>query len=382
MQSNKKTINICGDLFLSQEHFLSEPESMLGSVFNIFTSSQINIVNLEAPIATNNHKITKTGPHLKHSPEVVSFLKKSNINVVTLANNHILDYGAEGLSQTLQLLGSNSIDNVGAAEELESAQKSLKLSIGNLKISIINFCENEWSIATPNQAGANPLDIIENTKQIRKAKNDSDYVLVIIHGGHEYYTLPNPRMVKQYRYFAEIGADMIIGHHPHCYSGYEIYNNVPIFYSLGNFLFTLKSKYSLWYTGLILQIEIDDTNKLLWKLIPIQQSQIDFNLKILVGEEARNILAEIEDLSKTIENSEHLKNAWESYLQEKTSSYLNLFSFVNAISSRYLRGISNKTGLSKLLNTKRYLCYLLNMLRCESHNDISKEILNDYIRRK
>jgi poly-gamma-glutamate capsule biosynthesis protein CapA/YwtB (metallophosphatase superfamily) len=76
------------------------------------------------------------------------------------------------------------------------------------------------------------MDIIDNANQIKEAKATHDKVIVIVHGGHEYYNLPSPRMQKQYRFYADQGADFVVGHHTHCISGYEVYNGVPIYYSL------------------------------------------------------------------------------------------------------------------------------------------------------
>ena len=123
-----------------------------------------------------------------------------------------------------------------------------------ITIAIINFCENEWSIAEEDSAGANPMDFIDNANQIREAKAVHDKV--IVHGGHEYYNLPSPRMQKQFRFYADQGADIVIGHHTHCISGNEVYNGVPIYYSLGNFLFTKNNTNEDWYTGLLLQVDI------------------------------------------------------------------------------------------------------------------------------
>src|SRR5690554_8220427 len=100
------------------------------------------------------------------------------------------------------------------------------------------------------------MNIIYNTNQIKEAKATHDKVIVIIHGGHEYYNLPSPRMQKQYRFYAEQGADIIISHHTHCISGKEVYKGVPIYYSLGNFLFTNTSSFEDWYIVIVLDLTI------------------------------------------------------------------------------------------------------------------------------
>ena len=97
-----------------------------------------------------------------------------------------------------------------------------------MKIAILNFCENEWSIAEDDSPGANPMDIIDNTNHIREAKASHDKVIVIVHGGHEYYNLPSPRMQKQYRFYADQDADIVVGHNTHCISGSEMYKGVEL----------------------------------------------------------------------------------------------------------------------------------------------------------
>src|SRR5690606_34911013 len=124
------------------------------------------------------------------------------------------------------------------------------------KIAIINIAENEWASATDTSAGANGMDLIDDVKSIQEAKSQSDFVLVIVHGGHEYYNLPSLRMQKQYRFYIDNGADLVVGHHSHCISGMETYKNKKIYYSLGNFLFTKPSVFKGWYNGLILEVII------------------------------------------------------------------------------------------------------------------------------
>jgi len=154
------------------------------SVVELFNQSDYNIVNLECPITQDNanNKILKTGPHLCTDERICCHLKKININAVTLANNHLLDYGEKGLCDTLNTLQSQNISFVGGGKNIAEASKPLFIENNNLRIAVINFCENEWSIATNDCGGANPLDIVDNTNQIKEAKQKADFVIVIAHG--------------------------------------------------------------------------------------------------------------------------------------------------------------------------------------------------------
>src|SRR5690625_263587 len=263
-------ILITGDLVISQTYASSNIHQ---NVLELFKQSDYTLVNLEAPITLSTSKIIKTGPHLKADKEsTLQFLKALKVDAVTLANNHVLDYDEAGVADTLAFCLENKIEPIGAGMNSKEASKTLYVNSKKGKIAFVNFAENEWSSATESTAGANPMDIIDNTNQINQAKSQADFVVVIIHGGHEYYNLPSPRMQKQYRFYAEQGADIIVGHHTHCINGNEIYKNTPIYYSLGNFLFTKSNSHDDWYSGLILEVNINKS-KLTSKVHPVKQAK-------------------------------------------------------------------------------------------------------------
>ena len=246
-----------------------------------------------------------------------------------------------------------------------------------MEIAILNFCENEWSIAEDDSPGANPMDIIDNTNQIREAKASHDKVIVIVHGGHEYYNLPSPRMQKQYRFYADQGADIVVGHHTHCISGNEVYKGVPIYYSLGNFLFTKKNSNDEWYIGLILEVDItsDGTE---CQVHPIRQEKESFNLSLLEGEEKKEVFERINSYCSIIAHEKMLDVKWNEYIDHQSRMYLNYWSPISYVKNRYLNAAFRKL-IGKMLNKKRTSLYL-NLFRCEAHRDISEEVLKKFIR--
>src|SRR5690554_1355788 len=194
---------ITGDFVINQTYSNTQ---ISGEVKELFAQSDYNIVNLEAPVTNSVSKIIKTGPHLKADKKsTLQVLKSLKVNLCTLANNHVLDYDKQGVLDTLDFCEEHNIQTVGAGKNREEAAKIFYLDTEVGKIAIINMAENEWASATETTAGANGMDIIDDTKAIQKAKQHSDFVFVIIHGGHEYYNLPSPRMQKQYRFYAEQG---------------------------------------------------------------------------------------------------------------------------------------------------------------------------------
>lgn len=373
-------INITGDFFISPE--IEEPSELIRNLIPTFKNADLNIVNLESPVTRRNNKdrILKTGPHLNGHSDTFNILKKLNVKLVTLANNHIMDYGKIGLESTLKKLETNEIKIVGAGINKKKAAEPFYFIKGGLKIAILNFAENEWSIAGDNEPGANPLDVIDNVNQIRSLRKECDKIIVIIHGGHEYYHLPSPRMVKQYHFYAENGADAIIGHHTHCVGGYEVFKNVPIFYSLGNFLFTLSSKYPGWYNGLLLTLEITP-NKIDFKLNPIKQNINDFKIEILKSHDKEKVLGEIQKYNAIILNEEMNQQYWRDFIDSNFDQSLSFFSPINLIGNRYIRAGLKRLKLNKILLQKQNLKEILNFIRCEAHSDVSKDTITSFLKK-
>lgn len=375
-------INIVGDFCISPPYLTTD--LFAENVVSTFNEADINIANLECPVITEikEDKIEKTGPNLYTFNGVFDHLKKLNVTAVTLANNHIMDFGEAGLKNTLYLCEKSNIQASGVGKNLHEAAKPLILQKDDTKIAIINFCENEWSIASEDNAGANPFDIIENVKQINNVKQAVDLVMVIIHGGHEHYHLPSPRMVKQYRFLADQGADIVIGHHPHCIGGYEIYNDVPIFYSLGNFIFTRTSKYDSSYIGLILNLEIINNKIKNWVLIPTRQAKRDHWLSLLSGSEKGKVYEDIRSYSEILTNKHELDKEWREWISMRRKDTLKIFSPLNIIPIPYVGAVLRRLGANRILLTKKYLSSVLNYIRCEALHDLSKEVIESKLNSK
>lgn len=367
---------IAGDLVITAEYNLPQIDE---DIVSLFSQSDLNIVNLEAPVTNSTSKLLKTGPHLKSDKKHTAFaIKTLKVGVTTLANNHVLDYGDKGVADTLEFCRKNDVKTVGVGMDLSEASETLFINTKEGVIAVVNIAENEWASATDNNAGTNPMNIIDNTIQINIAKKKADFVIVIIHGGHEYYNLPSPRMQKQYRFYANQGADIIVGHHTHCISGSEIYNDVPIYYSLGNFLFTMKSNKKDWFTGLVLEIDIKG-GVLKTKIHPVKQDDKTFRLSFLKDKERQDTINRIANFNSTIENYEDLNNNWEDYVKSMSKSYLNYWSLLSFIPNRYIKAILRRLPFQYV--NKSNVALFLNLMRCEAHSDISKEILKKHLER-
>lgn len=336
-------------------------EDVLSEVKPKIVSADYSMVNLEAPIVNGKGTpILKAGPNLKCSNKVIGAIKYAGFKGVTLANNHFRDYGEDGVLNTLKELHNKGVDFVGAGKNLLDAAFTKFLKIKEDTIAIINCCEHEYSIATKKSAGSNPLIPIDQYYAIQEARSKAKRVFVVVHGGIEHYQLPTPRMVKTYRFFIDAGADAVINHHQHCYSGYEIYNNKPIFYGLGNFCFDWNGKRnSNWNYGYLIKI---DTETLAFEIIPYRQCDEQPNIRILDGEEKEGLFKKLDELNEIIRNTDALEENLYKLSTKNTRGFDPFHPYTNS----YLCGLYRR-GLLPSFVSKKKLMAIQNKIECESH---------------
>lgn len=346
-------------------------DTIFGEYLPIIRENDISITNLESPLTNSVSTATKTGPAIKASTKTAEAIKYAGFNMVTLANNHIMDYGAEGLKETLKTLQISEIETVGAGMNFSEASKPMLKTINNNRIAFINIAENEWSTTVGSDPGANPLDPIANYYDIRKARQDADFVFVILHGGNEMHNLPSIRMRNTCRFFVDAGANAVICHHSHCPSGYEMYNKAPIFYSLGNFLFdSLEKKLENWYLGYGVQFEIS-ANELTFNILPYKQNQDKVGIRLLTNLEKEKFDILMSELNSAIVNDEELNKAFEKYCQHVKLGY-NYYLEPHPYPKLY--GIQRRGFFPSLLSKKKRRL-LKNLVRCEAHRDVILKIL-------
>lgn len=326
--------------------------------------SDYAIVNFESPIATPYCKpIIKDGPVLMNPVEAIEVLKDVGFNVFTLANNHLKDFGEEGVKNTLTVCKEMGVHTVGAGVNIDEARKPLILSdnVSGYKVGILNVCEHESSVATSSNAGANPLDLVSLYYDIRNLKKSVDKLVVVIHGGCEHYQLPTPRMKRVYHLIADYGADVIVNHHQHCYSGYETYNGTPIFYGLGNFFFdNPKKRRDKWNEGLLLKLDVQNDD-IQFELIPYNQCDDDPVIKI---REYGDVKDKIEELNAIIADDNLLNEHFDRLVASKKP----LRPFL-PYGNHYLRALYHRGLFPSFLNNKRKVM-MQNAVRCESHREV------------
>ncbi len=331
-----------------------------------------SIINLETPLTSCEKRIRKTGRNFKNDPNGVDYILDAGFKAVALSNNHIRDYGCQGVNDTINICHKNGLMTVGAGSNIKDAAMPLTVDLKDNKITFLNYSEKEFNIATKSRAGANPFDLITAFYQIKEVKEKSDFVAVIFHGGVEHHKYPTLEMVKNFKFMVDAGADCIVSHHTHTYSGMIYYRGKPILFGLGNFLSpTITKVNENWLTGLIAKLKIKEKN-ISVNLIPVKMNESYTRVDLLNILENRKILDEVNKISGTIENERALRNYWKNENKKDANRLLNIMQSNSRWKYRlrkYLYPVF-KTGITdfKLLN-------ILNMVRCSSHQDRMIDIL-------
>ena len=329
-----------------------------------------SIVNFESPVVEGEAiPIVKAGPNLKCHPNAMKAIKYAGFKCVTLANNHFYDYGEIGVSDTLRTCQDEGIDYVGGGKNLDEAESILYKRIGDKTLAIISFCENEWSIATGHSGGSAPLNLIHNLRNLQEAKAKADNVLVIVHGGTEKYQLPSPRMKETYRFFVDQGADAVVNHHQHCYSGYEVYKGKPIFYGLGNLCWDINNpQENLWNEGLIVELCFNE-DEIGYKVLPY--TQCVESPKVSFVTDSRAFDENLEKINAIIGDDDKLQESFLKMAREK-----GFLQFLEPYNNKYLKLLKAKGLLPSFLNEKKRRT-ILSIFRCESHRDVMFELLKN-----
>lgn len=226
-------------------------------IAELLQKPDFTIANLETPITARGDQQKKEYTY-RSSPDALPAFKAAGFDIVNLANNHILDYGQDGLLDTLKALDAKEILHTGAGKNLEEAYRPVIVEKNGIKVAFLGFShkvpDNSWK-AGKNHPGTTQLyDPKQAIQTIKETRDKADLVVVMAHWGEERAEKPLEEQRKMARSFIDAGADLIVGNHPHVLQGLEHYQGKWIAYSLGNFLFTTNDHAPSWETA-VLQAE-------------------------------------------------------------------------------------------------------------------------------
>lgn len=357
-------INFCGDFKCDDVSGLElDP-----SITKILKSGSINVVNFEAPVKAGAiMPISKDGPNIFQADDSPLFLRSANFNLFSLANNHIMDYGEDGYTNTVEHFKEGEFLGAGTWEE---AYRPVIKEIDGIKIGFLALCHHEFGILQeeiyePNAIGAAWLlhpcvdEIIINTKK------ECDFFFVFIHGGYENEYYPLPEFRSLYKHFIRIGADGVVACHPHTPQPWEIYHGKPIFYSLGNFCFDSKNKNNpYWNWSILLSITIQENSDM---VIEKHYCYYDNNRKMISMVDNDFLFNQhINEINQILRAPDTYLDKINTICKKHENRYYNAllnFCFCNISKKRLL-----KLFLLCLLNrVSGSKTNVLNALRCETH---------------
>jgi len=251
--------------------------------FDLFRTADIAMVNLECPVTQRGTRQEKPFTFRMHS-RYLPTIAEAGIDVVNIANNHIFDFGAVGLFDTIHLLDSAGLAHVGAGKNLDEAYEPVILQVRGKRIGFLGYYGGgESPVATEKRPGVarRALDRMVEDIDVLKNQGTCDAVIVNLHWGTEKSIVPELDQVEQAHRLVDAGADVIVGHHPHVWQAVEHYKSGVIAYSLGNLVFGGNSRST--YDTAILEIRLG-LPEILHRVIPVRIDS--WNARALTGEEA------------------------------------------------------------------------------------------------
>ncbi|MBQ8382240.1 MAG: CapA family protein [Clostridia bacterium] len=344
----------------------------------LLQTADYRIFNLECPLTDGGAPIDKCGPALRAPADAVNGLKALGADFVTLANNHILDYGEEGLADTRAVLADAGIAYAGAAEGVRHSG-IYKLMADGVTLGIYCCTEHEFSVSKNGAPGAVPFEPVDSSADIAELKKICDRVIVLYHGGREMWQYPTPELRERCHHLVKAGADLIVCQHSHCIGCAEVVDGSTIVYGQGNFHFDLPDEQSeLWCTALLLEVNITADSV---SADPIPLRLRGHRLTLADDADAAAILDGRNMRSEALADGSYLKK-FDEMLDENADYYLSCLSG-NYFSGFLPRALNKLTGrrykkrkLSRMYD-REALLRLINYLECETH----REVLTDILRR-
>lgn len=312
-KTKKANIIITGDFcpILRLESYLLDGNlaAVFSDTLEVFQRSNLNVINLEAVLCGDIAPIQKVGPNLKVHPDIAKQLKKIPVHVACLSNNHMLDYHADGLTQTIQALDKENIKYVGAGSSKEDAEAPLFIDVNGIKICFVNFVVAGAPINFE-IANTAMLEPRKNCIVIKKAKAEGAIVIPIIHTGKEQVLLPAPGLRDTCKDFIDAGASAVICHHPHVPQGIEIYENKPIVYSLGNLLFDWTTAEPETDSSFFVELSLDEKNIVELQVHPFAKISEDGCIGLLKGTDYDQYIDLLNKISEPFTNSQKYEKLW------------------------------------------------------------------------
>lgn len=336
----------------------ADVENLFGSVTRLVSGADGFLVNLECAVTESGRALRKMGPNLKAPVRTAETLKNLGVTLVGLSNNHVFDFGEEGLNDTKRYLREAGLPFTGIGDNEQDARKPFYFTAGGVKCGVICVCEHEYSYALPNRQGAWGFDPFETMEDVAEARKNAEYVLVLYHGGKEQCEVPSPRLRKAARALIRAGADAVICQHSHCIGCRESYLGGEIVYGEGNFNFCAHDDNPQWHSGLICEIGGKPGN---WTYTYSPVVQTNTGITLAEGEEKETLLRGFADWSDALADGRWLKR-WNEFCEEQRAYY-----------TAAVTGDPDSIPF-KDIREEQLAEFFPHFLDCEAHSDVWKEL--------
>jgi poly-gamma-glutamate synthesis protein (capsule biosynthesis protein) len=277
------------------------PEHTFARLKGTIEEHDIAFANLESPISSRGKPINDTKkPLFRISVEQAQPLAHSGLDVMTVANNHTMDYRSDAFADTLEALDALGIARTGGGLTPGEADAPAILEVRGTRVVFLSYNR----IVMPGMAvtgygpGMNVYHLDDIVSDIEEHKGDGTVVLVSVHWGEQSVELPRKRQIVGAHAMIDAGADAVLGHHSHCPQSVEVYRGKPVFYSLGNFVFGLNPPRGRHNIAAVLRFEGDTLTGA--EILPVHGLffATDYQPHFLEGEEAEKVVEHIVELSE------------------------------------------------------------------------------------
>lgn len=359
------------------EKLLSNGEAILDPELSEFWNrADYRIANLECPLTDSSQQIIKNGPALKASMAASNGLKHLNFNALSLANNHIMDYGIQGLEDTCSMLEQEGISYFGINRNGKELP-SYTIDKNGIKIGVLAYSIAEFTLAEDfNGNGARGIDIIRILNDLENLRPAVDHIIILLHMGLYLLPLPSPKQAEICRFLArQKGVKAVLCQHSHIVGSFEWLNDCFISYGQGSYLFDLNKSDSHWNKGYIVSLKFTLT-EVTTDIIGTVQFNNDTVIRKMSSKEQESMMNDLEELNKALKDSELLTEKFQQSAVKKRNGYYGMMLLPPG---RYFSALSRRVNLGKLI-PKKVKITLLNLYRNEEHNEIIQEIIKQDIK--
>lgn len=328
------------------------------------------VANLECPLTDNSRAIMKSGPHLRATKKISVGLGSLGVNCFSLANNHIMDFGKDGLVDTVEALDSSGISHFGYKVD-GRGKSTILIERAGRKVAILAFSNLEFSLFYDHcGTGVFPIDVIDILKEIETVRRHVDHFVVLLHTGLFNYPLPFPSQRKLCRYLVEVGASAVLCQHSHTCGAYEHYRSGFISYGQGSLVFDMNRPGSNWESGYLVALDLS-SSLVEASIIGVKQFGREPNVRLQTPDEQQMLVSSLERFNAALNDEAIFDFHLDEYVRKGTRSY---YGNMLLPSNKWTRRVARRVDLGKLVPRKLKLVWL-NLWRNPEHAEAIVQML-------